>query len=285
MRADYLASELAVQMSRQAIPHVYWCPAAGALEETLRKAKGRGNLLQRIGLALALEALKTFRAGVWRMKPVRTTAKALRLRTAPKVDPSTDTGSVLLRGQVAQAHGHSFDGRWFYVVAPDGAGWASLAYLTDAEPERPDAGPLWYRIARAELGVRETTGTGTTARVREFHAVTTLKATDDETPWCSSFVNWCMQRAGIKGTGSAAARSWLTWGLALKRPVLGCVVVLKRGASPTSGHVAFYAGEGDDYLLLLGGNQGNAVKVSRYPRADVLGYRWPEGVPLPGGAA
>ncbi|KKK66354.1 hypothetical protein LCGC14_2964930, partial [marine sediment metagenome] len=45
-------------------------------------------------------------------------------------------------------------------------------------------------------------------------------ASEDETPWCSSFVNFCVCEAGynpIKETGSARARSWLSWGVGVRR--------------------------------------------------------------------
>jgi hypothetical protein len=34
-------------------------------------------------------------------------------------------------------------------------------------------------------------------------------------------------------------------------------------------------------LLILGGNQGDAVNVRAFPRARVLAYRWPPGRDLP----
>lgn len=62
MRADAMATILTLEMQAHRVPRVYWCPMAAALESMLRDAKGRGGLLQRIGLALALEAVKSFRA-------------------------------------------------------------------------------------------------------------------------------------------------------------------------------------------------------------------------------
>jgi len=138
--------------------------------------------------------------------------------------------------------------------------------------------PLWLRIAEDEIGVREIAGPGSEARIVKYHASTTLKATDDSVPWCSSFVNWVMQKAGYKGTGLANARSWLKWGNAIKEPKLGCIVVFRRTGSPTAGHVAFYEGESNGLLLVLGGNQSDQVRLSRYPKGSVLGYRWPSEV-------
>jgi uncharacterized protein (TIGR02594 family) len=84
-----------------------------------------------------------------------------------------------------------------------------------------------------------------------------------------------MKQAGIVGTGSAAARSWLNWGKTLDSPRNGCVAVLRRGNNPNNGHVAFYVGDGNSNIRLLGGNQGDQVKVSAFPKTMLLSYRWP----------
>ncbi len=136
--------------------------------------------------------------------------------------------------------------------------------------------PEWYLLARDEMdmGVEEIKGPGHNPRIIEYHQTTTLAASDDETAWCSSFVNWCVENSGYVGTKSAAARSWLTWGVPLRNPNEGCVVVFKRGNKPWQGHVGFYVDESGSHILVLGGNQGNEVNISSYPKALLLGHRW-----------
>lgn len=168
--------------------------------------------------------------------------------------------------------------------------WQALERLADdASPPPPLTAPdaPWLAIARAELGVRELTGADQhAARIVAYHQTTSLRATDDETAWCSSFVNWVMEQAGYRGTDSAAARSWLQWGRELgeqARP--GAITVLKRrgrtsdaATGSTSGfHVAFLVARTPGAVTLLGGNQANRVKESRYPLSsyEVRGYRWP----------
>jgi uncharacterized protein (TIGR02594 family) len=136
--------------------------------------------------------------------------------------------------------------------------------------------PEWLRLAREEIGVKEVPGAGNNPRIVEYHSTTSLKATQDSVYWCSSFVNWCINQAGIKGTGSAAARSWLEWGIPLDKPRLGCIVVFKRGAPP-SGHVAFCDHEdiSNGIIRVINGNMSDEVKISRLSVNGVLGYRWP----------
>ena len=130
-----------------------------------------------------------------------------------------------------------------------------------------------YEIATGEIGTKEIHGDPDNERIVEYHQTTSLKATDDETPWCSSFVNWCITKAGLKGTNSAAARSWLKWGTPVDIPKVGDLVIFTRGKSPTSGHVAFFVKSAGNLVYVLGGNQSDQVKVSPYKRSDVIGYR------------
>jgi hypothetical protein len=55
--------------------------------------------------------------------------------------------------------------------------------------------------------------------------------------------------------------------------VPGCIVVFTREGG---GHVGFVVGQDQQgNLLVLGGNQGDAVNVKAFPLARVSGYRWP----------
>jgi uncharacterized protein (TIGR02594 family) len=151
----------------------------------------------------------------------------------------------------------------------------------------PTGGGLpWMDVAVAELGVHENSLPGQhNARIVAYHQTTTLRATDDETPWCSSFVNWVMKQSGRTGTGSAAAKSWLNWGVATTTPTLGTVVVIKKKTpgltqatgSATGYHVAFFVSQSPTHIRLLGGNQSDQVRYSNFALAsyEVQGYRNP----------
>lgn len=142
-----------------------------------------------------------------------------------------------------------------------------------ASPTRATSSLTWYVVARRERGVKESIGLADNPRIVEYHAATTLRATDDEVPWCSSFVNWCVLQAGYKGTRSAAARSWMKWGTKIDTPVEGCIVVLTRLGG---GHVGFYVGgHASGTIHILGGNQSDSVRVSGYLESRVLGYFMP----------
>jgi uncharacterized protein (TIGR02594 family) len=154
---------------------------------------------------------------------------------------------------------------------------AAAPGLLRAAPESP-----WVAIARGELGQRDYPGPRHNPRVIEYLNTTGYQANNDETSWCSAFVNWCMLKARQRGTNNAAARSWLTYGQALGSPRPGCIVVLWR-ESPSSwkGHVGLFEGfDVGNRVRLLGGNQGGGVGwdevcVANFPQERVLGYRWP----------
>jgi uncharacterized protein (TIGR02594 family) len=136
--------------------------------------------------------------------------------------------------------------------------------------------PNWMTIARGELGVVEYPGMEHNPRIVEYHATTTHKASTDEVPWCSSFANWCMIQHGLKGTNSAAARSWLHWGKKIESPKTGCVVIFSSSRGPASGHVGFFERSQGAHILVLGGNQKDAVNYSSYSKTRLLGFRWPK---------
>ncbi len=148
----------------------------------------------------------------------------------------------------------------------------------------------WVDVAMKEVGVAEVPGREHNPRILEYHAATSLRATADEVPWCSAFLNWVFACVGIQGTGSAAAASWIFWGEALERPKFGAVVVLGRaGLAPAAytgltpdakgfppAHVGILIRDEGEWIAVLGGNQGDRVKVSKFPKSRVIGYRFPK---------
>lgn len=136
--------------------------------------------------------------------------------------------------------------------------------------------PAWLHFALNEIGVKEIAGALANARINLYHAITTLRATSDEVPWCASYTCWCLEKAGVKSPRSAAARDFLNWGEVVVSPFIGCVVVIARAsANPKSAHVGFWFGENEEHVFILSGNQGNQVSVAAFNKNQILGYRMP----------
>lgn len=134
----------------------------------------------------------------------------------------------------------------------------------------------WVDIARNELGVSEVAGKVARPRILEYFAAAGhAEVKSDETAWCSAFVNFCMEQAGIKGTMSLAARSWLRWGKEVKAQP-GAVGIWPRGKSAWQGHVAIVEEVlPGNKVLCIGGNQGNAVTERTFSIDTALGFRMP----------
>ena len=130
----------------------------------------------------------------------------------------------------------------------------------------------WMLFAEGELGQKQISP-GNNPAIIGYHS-TTGKFKNDETAWCSSFVNWSLKQVGIKGTNSAAAFSWQKWGQKLDRPAYGAIAIMKYS------HVGFVAGiNKDGRIILLGGNQGRPGSVNYSPNSlnDVLMFVYPSG--------
>lgn len=94
----------------------------------------------------------------------------------------------------------------------------------------------------------------------------------DQTRWCAAFMNWCLMRAKQPHTRSASSGSFRCFGSVASPPRTGDVAVFKnRGQDEPCrgmGHVAFWLDADEKWVTVLGGNQGDRVKVSRYPTTE-----------------
>jgi uncharacterized protein (TIGR02594 family) len=82
---------------------------------------------------------------------------------------------------------------------------------------------------------------------------------NDETPWCSAFVNAMVVDAGYSGTNSASANSWSTWRNATSSPQVGDIAVAKDGH-----HVGIITNVVDGVYYMTSGNNGEAGCVQTY---------------------
>ena len=83
----------------------------------------------------------------------------------------------------------------------------------------------------------------------------------DEIPWCGLAVAYAVLKAGLKPVdGPLWALNWAKWGTETKEPMLGDILTFKRDGG---GHVGIYVGEDKDCYHVLGGNQSNAMNVTR----------------------
>jgi uncharacterized protein (TIGR02594 family) len=140
----------------------------------------------------------------------------------------------------------------------------------------------WLTVAQAEMGEEEIAGPENNPRILEYIAAvqSTRGVQDDETDWASAFAEWSLNQVGIEGPQSMDPSAWLTWGRAIELPEEGCIAVFSFSGL---NHVGFFVGEDGKSVNVLGGNQSDLVKISRYAKKDVIGYRLPptSAVPQP----
>jgi uncharacterized protein (TIGR02594 family) len=135
----------------------------------------------------------------------------------------------------------------------------------------------WIAFARQYIGQREIKGAKHNPWiVGLWPALGITWFNDDETPWCAGFANRMLQLAGlptIKPGLAARALAFKEYGVKLNAPAYGAIAVKERQGG---GHVGFVVGV-DQYgnLMILGGNQGDSVKISPFKREDFVAFRWP----------
>lgn len=138
--------------------------------------------------------------------------------------------------------------------------------------------PAWIKQARKYIGQAEIKGPQHNPHVVRWWEDIGAPFADDETPWCGAFVGGVLSEVSIKPvSGGASARAWLKMPVKLDRPAFGSVVIFWRGSrNGASGHVGFVVGQDQrGNLMVLGGNQGDAVNIKPFGKDRVLGYRWP----------
>jgi len=133
--------------------------------------------------------------------------------------------------------------------------------------------PKHVKIAMKEVGTKEIRGEADHPRIIEYHLTSAGRYSEDEVPWCGSFVNWVMLKSGVKITVRypERAKSWLLFDLFQREPTVGSIAIKSRNGG---GHVCFVLGKTTDgNLLCLGGNQSDEVNIREYSPTAFLGYR------------
>lgn len=144
--------------------------------------------------------------------------------------------------------------------------------------------PSLIRAAVPLFGTLETPGKGDNPviidwahEVEKAIGVAHLGYSADSIPWCGLYVAVVAVRAGWTDTIPKTplwAKSWKTFGVdASKEPSFGDILVFTRNGG---GHVGFYVGEGKNYFHVLGGNQSDAVTITRIAKARLYAVRRPK---------
>jgi uncharacterized protein (TIGR02594 family) len=138
----------------------------------------------------------------------------------------------------------------------------------------------WIREARKHINQKEIKGLQSNPFiVRLWDSIPWLwnsKKDDSALPWCGAFVRYCLVNAALPVPKEwYRARAFINHGLPCHVPVYGCIGVIKNAKGQY--HVGFVVGRDNaGNILMLGGNQGDAVKVSAFKSSAFVAYRWPD---------
>lgn len=111
------------------------------------------------------------------------------------------------------------------------------------------------------------------------------KANMMTTPWCAYWIGAKLEDAGIPGSKSGMARSYLKWGNRVDHKSdndwrVGDIVVTWRGRrnDGITGHIFILLYWTETHVYGLGGNQGDQVSIQRFNRSKIIGLRRPRAV-------
>lgn len=139
--------------------------------------------------------------------------------------------------------------------------------------------PSWLSTARQLIGTKEKPGSSDNpvivAWAKKIGGWEGGYYQHDDTPWCGLFVAHCLTENKITPPkGFLAALSYQNWGDKCDPAVPGAVLVFGRKGG---GHVGFYVSEDDTAYHVLGGNQSDAVTITRVAKDRLVDARWPTG--------
>lgn len=93
----------------------------------------------------------------------------------------------------------------------------------------------------------------------------------DEIPWCGLAIAYAAYKAGVQVVEKPLwALNWANYGTRVTEPMLGDILIFKRDGG---GHVGIYVGEDATCYHVLGGNQGNAMSITRIVKARLYQAR------------
>jgi uncharacterized protein (TIGR02594 family) len=91
--------------------------------------------------------------------------------------------------------------------------------------------------------------------------------------WCARFMNMVLEKTGHKGTGSAMANSFASYGTRVSGPQVGAIAVMGRRGG---GHVGIITGiDSSGNPIMISGNNRNSVREAAVSRGRILSYVMP----------
>jgi uncharacterized protein (TIGR02594 family) len=210
------------------------------------------------------------------------------------LDPNSGQGNILSRTALAATIGGTASALGGGKFA-NGAYTAAMQHLFNEEMRaikatvyglRAELSAGWYsktpwmNEANSNYGISEDPD-GWNLKIKGWQLGTGVKGifTDDGdgNAWCAAFCDAMLKPFGYRGPEAidrVRAKEWSEWGKESSSPGFGSIGIrVEKGAY----HVGFVAGATLDGkgVILLGGNQGNAVNYTQFSRSSFVAFRYP----------
>lgn len=224
------------------------------------------------------------------MPTIRQVQKALNLAGAkPPIAEDNDLGRATIAAIAAFQKAKGLDVKYPGTIGPKtlaalgfDAGDKLVIERAFSIGTAPVAAPPWLIEARRRLGLHEIRDNKT---LREYLKSNGGSIGDPaKVPWCGDFVETVIAKTlphEPLPSNPYWALNWSKFGRALKAPAMGAIATFKRDGG---GHVAFVIGQDATYFHVLGGNQSNAVTITKIAKARLDALRWPATYDMPRGA-
>lgn len=134
--------------------------------------------------------------------------------------------------------------------------------------------PKIVSIGLETYGTTEIPGQASNQKILNWAKELGISYGNDDIPWCGLWMAYVVKQSGREPVKSPLwARNWAKWGDMVPTPELGDIVVFAR---KSGGHVGVYIGEDSGAFHILGGNQSNAVNITRIAKLRAIAYRRPK---------
>lgn len=141
-----------------------------------------------------------------------------------------------------------------------------------------EAMPPWMEEMHRRKGLHEARDNRT---LTDWLRAGRLLGNPAKLPWCGDAVETCIVKT-LPGepvpNNPFWAQAWAKFGVSAGGPRVGAIGVIRWNAK--SGHVGIVAGYRKGQVLLLGGNQSNAVTLSWFAEGKFIAFRWPKTYPM-----
>lgn len=140
--------------------------------------------------------------------------------------------------------------------------------------------PPWMAEMHRRLGLHEKRDN---ASLSHWLRIGKFLGNPAKLPWCGDAIETCVVKTLPNEpvpTNPFWAQAWKGFGVDAKGPKVGAIGVIRWSAR--AGHVGIVAGYDSDRrrVLLLGGNQSDAITLSWFPLSRFIAFRWPRSFPI-----